>query len=162
MANIKYNDRIIDTDILGLRTADHVQFTYLNPSTTEVLCSKAVRDDAGKEKTIDHKFEMFSSASVESNPNLEINVKSASFAIPWSFYNWEVQTAFRMLERGNEIELLWLPDRVPNMNLDLEGVTKKIFIDVLKLIIFKNETQYHYVLGTHVCTDENRLVNLAH
>ena len=160
MANIKYNDCITDTNILGLRTADHMRFDYLNETTSEILCTKDIRDSEGKEKTIEHTFEIFSSVVLESNPNLKLRASSASFIIPWSFYNWEVQTAFKMLERGNEVELLWIPDRVPD--LKLEGVTKKIFMDVLKLIIFKDDTQFHYILGTHICTTENRLVNISH
>ena len=161
MANIRYNDCITDTNILGLRTADHLRFDYLNESTTEILCTKAVRDSQGVEKTREHTFEIFSSVIVESNPNLKLKAVSASFTMPWSFYNWEVQTAFKMLERGNEVELLWLPDRTP-FAFKLEGDAKKIFMDVLKLIIFKNDTQFHYVLGTHVCTEENRLINFGH
>ena len=140
---------ILPDATLALKSADNILFEYKDEQTSVITCTKKT-----KETELEYQFEIFSSAERDDQPGVSLDIESAQFFVPWSFYNWELQTAFKRLEYMSEVELIWLPDRV----IDEELASRGIFIDVLKLIIFSEDYQYHHILTTHVCTEKNRLM----
>lgn len=135
--------------ILALRNADHIQFTYMEPNVTEITCYKEQENNPANFT----KDSFFVASSVITSANKPQKVKKASYLAEHTSYDWEIQTVLGTLQITDEIELIWMPNAL------LVPETKpRVYGDILKVIVFRDEFQFHYRVGQYIGTDFLRMI----
>ena len=146
----------------ALRAADHIEVVLKNPSKSTVTCYSIV----DKTLPVENKNLKKSTFVVPSMVRLVKHGEffpqrsmdetiQASVLLEWSRYNWEIQTAFGLLQEGDEVDFIWLMDDGANTSFS------NIFTDALNLVLYRAETRLHFRLTTVVARKRNRMISYA-
>lgn len=149
--------------ILALRLADHIEVTLKNLSKSTVTCYTIVNKELPPENNNLKKYVFTVPSTVELVKYNEFfperimdQTFTATALLTWSRYNWELQTAFGLIEEGDELEFVWLVDAGDTPSLP------NIFTDALKLILYRAEFRLHFRITTVVARNKrNRMIRNA-
>lgn len=147
--------KLSKNDILALKQADHVVISGLllpdRQNNAQIICAKQkVNEILSWEVTV-------ASSCVFLHDDLtETNLK-CHYIIFNSFVNWHWQTCVGSIMPGDEVELLWMPDA----ETTLELLKKNIHVDLLKMIIYRQNFRYHYLIGLSAGSSDRLLTGLT-
>lgn len=133
------------SDIIALKQADHViintSYMHGRGNAATLTCVKQVDKDEFKEweiKTASH-MQFLHDSLIEANCYCQYLVYN-------SFINWTWQTAVGMLMPEDVLEIVWMPDAESSFPLVEAG----FHCDVVKLIVFRKNSRFHYIVGVLV------------
>jgi len=144
--------KVTENMLLALRNADSIEFKYKNRTTSITTCYK----QRFKNNTKDYiQYKFLTNSSVELTTGETTEIKSAKFTAQYSNYDWEIQTIVGLIQKKDELELIWQPDC-----LYVPMFPTKIYADVLSLVVYRNNLRYYFKLGVYIGTDTFRMINL--
>lgn len=134
-------------DVCALKQADHILINSAilpnKQNSAIITCSKQKGD-----KFLNWEVTVASNVLFLHDDLQESNLQCRYF-LQNSFLTWHWQTCVGTLVPGDEIELLWLPDAETNLDLFAVG----FHADVLKIIIYRQNFRFHYILNCTVGKD---------
>jgi len=132
--------------LLALRNADFITFEYLERFKSRIICTKEELD-----RNLEYEFIVNSDLEIRDIHEKEI--LHAEYMAVYVPYDWEIQSIFGLLILNDELELIWQPDIISDLENDLH-------LDALKLIIYRKEQRFHFKLGFFLGNSENRMIQV--
>ena len=153
----KTEGQICINHIVALRNADHVEFEYIGDGKTRVTCftnvsSKKTASDIIK-WTFDSTSMIWTEAGKELDPRKTVEAK---YTARYTCYDWEFQTIVGFFELNDDLEFIWFQDGLSSV----QSSDMDIHVDVLKLIIYRDEFRYHFIIGTFAGNNDVRMIKV--
>lgn len=144
---------LTQNDIIALKQADHVvlSMVYIHgrQNIARITCAKQVSPDEFKTWEIH-----VASAIMFLDDSFIVMNAECQYTITNSCLDWVWQSAVGQLVRGDELEILWNPDD----HSTFESVQSGWHGDTIKLIIFRGNYRFHYIIGTKTVSTEKRFM----
>ncbi len=139
-------------DVLALKQADHILIASPilpnRQNTAKITCTK----QKGSEY---HNWDItVASTVVFLHDDLQESNLQCQYFVYNSFVNWHWQTCVGALVPTDEIELLWIPDAETTPEL----LIKNFHVDLLKMVVYRQNFRFHYLLGVMAGTTPHRMV----
>jgi hypothetical protein len=147
--------KLARNDILALKNADHIMiaspFLWKRENLAKITCAKQVGADF-------HNWEVSAvSTVVFLHDDLQESNLQCQYFIYNSYMNWHWQTCVGSLVPTDEIELLWLPD----VETTPELLGKNVHVDLLKMVVYRQNFRFHYLLGVVAGTTNRMITGLS-
>jgi hypothetical protein len=144
---------LTQNDIIALKQADHViiSLVYIHgkQNVARILCAKQIAPEEFKT------WEIYAASAIMFlDDSLIVSNAECQITIANSCVDWVWQSIVGQLFFGDELEVLWNPDEYSSY----ESVQAGWHGDSVKLIIYRNQFRFHFLIGTKVTTDENRCI----
>ena len=144
---------LTQNDIIALKQADHIVISLIyihgKQNIARILCAKQTTPDDFKTWEI-----YVASAIMFLDDSLIVTNAECQLTIANSCVDWVWQSIVGQLFFGDEIEVLWNPDEYSSY----ESVQAGWHGDSVKLIIYRKQFRFHYLIGTKLATTENRFI----
>lgn len=144
---------LTQNDIIALKQADHIvlSMVYIHgrQNIARITCAKQVMPDEFKTWEIH-----VASAIMFLDDSCIVSNAECQYTIANSCLNWIWQSAVGQLVKGDEIELLWNPDEISTF----ESVNAGWHGDTIKLVIFRGQYRFHFIIGTKVVSTDKRFM----
>lgn len=140
-------------DIIALKQADHVVISLIyihgKQNVARILCAKQTAPDDFKTWEI-----YVASAILFLDDSLIVSNAECQITIANSCVDWIWQSIVGQLFFGDELELVWYPDEQSSY----ESIQSGWHSDSIKIIVYRNQFRFHFLLGTKIATNENRCI----
>jgi hypothetical protein len=140
-------------DIIAMKQADHVilSMVYIHgkQNIARILCAKQINPEDFKtwEIYIASGIMFLDDSLIVSNAECQITL--ANTCIDWIW-----QSIIGQLMAGDELEILWNPDEQSTF----ESITAGYHSDSIKLIVYRNQLRFHFLLGTKIVSTQQRFI----
>lgn len=144
---------LTQNDIIALKQADHVVISLIyihgKQNVARILCAKQLTSEEFKT------WEIYAASAIMFlDDSLIVSNAECQITIANSCVDWVWQSMVGQLFYGDEIEVLWNPDEYSSH----ESVQAGWHGDSVKLIVYRNQHRFHFLIGTKIATDENRCI----
>ena len=143
--------------LVALRNADSVEFEYLNHTHTRVTCFKDISQERDESDIISWDFKASSVLWTATDTELEEGTPvQAKYIARHTGFDWEYQTIIGALELNDDLEFIWFQDSHTTDQSEAVG----IYVDSLKLIIYRGEYRFHFLLGIYAGNKDVRMIKV--
>ena len=153
----KTEGQVSRVHLLALRNADHIEFKYVDSDTTLITCFKDISQTKDESDIISWSFKSVSIVWNSAGEQLKSNsAVEAKYVANFTSFDWEIQTIIGALELGDDLEFIWFQDS----HTSFPASKANIHIDSLKMIIYRNNFRFHFLIGIFAGNDEVRMIKV--